>query len=81
MFLDKKTKSAIAAYIMGLYPDVKISGTKPEIDAFSRVLESSRDVYMALQGNATIDTLTEVLTSKSASSEQFKNVTGQTWPF
>ena len=81
LHLDKKTKSAIAAYIVGFYPDVKISGSQPEIDAFSRVLESSREVYLALQGGATIELLSEVLSNKSVDSKQFEKVTGQQWPF
>jgi hypothetical protein len=79
--LDKKTKSAIAAYIIGFMPSVKIVGSKSEIDAFSRVLESSRDVYRTLQGNATIEVLSEVLSSKSVDSEHFKKATGLSWPF
>ena len=81
MQLDKKQKSAIAAYIMGFSPDVKIAGSQTEIDAFSRVLESSRDVYNVLQGSATIGVLSEALSRKSACASNFKKVTGLVWPF
>ena len=81
MQLDKKTKSAIAAYIMGFSPSVKVVGSKSEIDAFSKVLESSRVVYNTLHGNATIEVLSEVLSNKSADSEQFMKTTGHPWPF
>jgi hypothetical protein len=79
--LDKKAKSAIAAYIMGFAPEVKITGGHDEIKAFSRVLESSRDVYNILQGKPTIERLTEALADKSMNANAFKKATGQAWPF
>lgn len=81
MQLDKKAKSAIAAYIMGFAPEVKIVGNSDEIKAFSRVLESSRDVYNILQGKPTIERLTEALANKSMNANVFERATGQVWPF
>ena len=66
---------------MGFSPSVKIGGSQVEIDAFSRVLESSRVVYDILQGDATIDVLSEALSNKSGCARDFRKVTGQTWPF
>ena len=81
MCFVKTLRSAAAAYIMGFSPAVKARGSKVEINAFSKVLESSRDVYNLLQGKPTADMLSEALSVKSENAKHFQQVTGQSWPF
>ena len=66
---------------MGFSPDVKVVGTNDEINTFSEVLESSRVVYKLLQGNVTIDLISEALADKSKKSIAFTKATGHQWPF
>ena len=81
MQFNKELKSAAAAYIMGFLPNVKVVGSNKEIKAFSEVLESSRVVYEALQGDTTIDTISEALADKSEKATLFSKATGHPWPF
>ena len=46
---QKKLLAASAAYIMGLGPQVKISGKNTTIKVFSEVLKSSKDLYNTLK--------------------------------
>ena len=81
MQFNKELKSAAAAYIMGFSPNVKVAGSNKEIKAFSEVLESSRVVYESLQGDTTIDMISEALADKSKKANLFSRATGHTWPF
>ena len=79
--INNKVFSSSAAYILGLSPHVKIKGADAEIKVFSDVLESSRDVYKVLNGNATIELISEALASKSDKARVFESMFGQPWPF
>ena len=81
MQFNKELKSAAAAYIMGFSPNVKVAGSSNEIKTFSEVLESSRAVYELLQGNTTIDIISEALAAKSKKASLFTEATGHQWPF
>ena len=81
MQFNKELKSASAAYIMGFSPMVKVTGASNKINTFSEVLESSRVVYELLQGNATIEMISEALAAKSEKANLFTKATGHNWPF
>jgi len=82
MKLNKKTKSAAAAYILGLSPQAKVKGTKSEIHAFTEVLKSSKVLYNTLNDKtASGKTISEALAMKTTSAKQFADVFGHSWPF
>jgi hypothetical protein len=81
MKLDKKLKSASAAYILGLSPLVKIKGPQNEIHAFTEALKSSRALYEVLNGETSIEVVAEALEVKSAKAKEFGRVCGHSWPF
>ena len=81
MKLDKKTKSAAAAYILGLRPIVEIKGTSNNVSAFVNVLESSKRLYEVLNSEPTATSVAEALADKSQKAKNFANVCGQQWPF
>ena len=82
MKLNKETKSAAAAYILGLSPQAKVQGTKSEIHAFTEVLKSSRALYTTLNDKtASVKAISEALAVKSTSAKQFAEVFGHSWPF
>ena len=66
---------------MGFSPMVKVAGTNNEIKTFSEVLKSSRAVYELLQGDVTIDIISEALAAKSEKASLFTGATGHQWPF
>ena len=81
MKLDKKTRSAAAAYILGLSPLVKIKGPQDKIHAFTEALKSSRALYEVLNGETSIELITEALEAKSVKAKEFARVCGHNWPF
>ncbi len=78
--IKKNIVASSAAYILGLKPAVKISGTKNQKKVFSEVLTSSKHLYRMLQeGNDSL--LEKSLAAKKQSAKEFRKVFGWSWPF
>lgn len=82
--MDNSTKKKIvassAAYILGLNPQVKVSGTKNQKKVFKEVLTSSRNLYVILQeGNDSL--FEEALKNKKKLAKDFSKEFGWSWPF
>jgi hypothetical protein len=76
----KKIIASSAAYILGLSPKVKISGTPNQIERFKEVLEASKDLYFVLQ-EGTYSDVKNNLSKKKESAKKFHQEFGWQWPF
>jgi hypothetical protein len=76
---QKKLLAASAAYIMGLGPQVKISGNNSTVSVFSEVLKSSKDLYNILKEDKE-GQLQEKIDSKRDASQKFYSEFGWNWP-
>ena len=81
MNLNKKVFGASAAYILGMHPLVEVKGTKEEIKVYKNVLNSSKELYEALESEDTLNSIEQKLKYKKQAAHQFKAVTGTSWPF
>ncbi len=76
----KKLMAASAAYIMGISPMVKVKGSKSKLEAYSSVLNCSKDLYEnLLNGNKLL--ISESIEKKKTLSKKFKKEFGWSWPF
>tara|TARA_B100000405_G_C16354633_1_gene289348 strand:+ start:199 stop:447 length:249 start_codon:yes stop_codon:yes gene_type:complete len=77
---SKKLLAASAAYIMGMSPRVKIKGTESKLEAYNKVLNSSKELYENLiKGDESL--ISDSLNKKKHYSKKFKKEFGWAWPF
>jgi hypothetical protein len=76
----KRIIAGSAAYILGMKPKVKISGSPKQLKRFSEVLEASRSLYCALQ-EGTDSEIKDKLGQKKSSAKEFYQEFGWPWPF
>ncbi len=82
MKFNKEVLGASAAYILGLKPMLEVKGTKKEISAYKKVLESSKSLYESLNCKDTsLDNIDYKLKEKKSAAKHFKAITGNVWPF
>ena len=68
-------------YITGNQKSVKIQGKINEVKAFQKVLNASRKLYENLQlKSAKLQEIEKLVEVKNKAAEQFKSITGATWP-
>lgn len=68
-----------ALYIKGHVSEVRISGSKKNVELFSKVLSESRKFYLTLQEGDFKNVLPQ-LTKKRAASRALREQTGYVWP-
>ena len=68
-----------ALYIKGELSEVKMSGSKKNVELFSKVLSESRKFYLALQEGELKNVLPQ-LAKKRQASKALREQTGYVWP-
>lgn len=79
--LGKLLLVAVGAWLVGRATNVKVRGTKSEIEAISNAMMASRRFQEELsRSGATVESVMEKLGLKHASARQFEEVLGIKWP-
>lgn len=69
-----------AAFVMSEKADIKILGSKENVDATLQVLQASKALYRELNNSsATLAKISELLEAKRLAASNFRNVTGIDW--
>ena len=76
---DKMIKAS-ARYILGESTGVKLKGSPDKIQAFQDVVVASRSLYEALCNQKPMTDIVSLIETKKKAAENFKRVTGNTWP-
>ena len=76
----KRLIASSAAYILGLSPKIKISGTHNQVERFKEVLDASKDLYFVLQ-EGTYSDVKNNLSKKKKLAKKFHQEFGWQWPF
>ena len=73
--------AAAAAWVLGKGSQLRIKGTKREIEALSNALKASRRFNDELnKPGATVDSVMNKLGLKTARGKEFERITGVPWP-
>ena len=68
-----------ALYIKGEISEIKMSGSKKNVELFSNVLSESRKFYLALQDGNRKNVLPQLARKRNAS-KALRDQTGYVWP-
>ena len=73
--------AATAAWVLGKGSQLKIKGTKKEIEALTKALKASKRFNDELKKpGATVDSVMNKLGLKRARGKEFEKITGVPWP-
>jgi len=73
--------AATAAWVLGRASQLRIKGTRQEIDALANALKASRRFNQELnKSGATVDSVMNKLGLKHARGKEFERITGVPWP-
>ena len=78
---DKKLHAASAAYILGLSPQVKISGKSSQVNSYLNVLKSSKKLYEGLHTGKSMKEIDMLLSEKKRAAANFYKEVNILWPF
>ena len=79
--LGKIFLASAGAYIVGKMTNLKIRGTREEVQAVADAMLSSRRFQQELERDgATVESVIEKLNLKHASAQQFEAILGIEWP-
>jgi len=68
-----------ANYIIGQNLNVEIKGNEEQKKCFKNLLETSRELKIMLDTQASINEVTNLINKKKKLTEEFQNLTGITW--
>lgn len=73
--------AAVAAWVLGKSSQLRVKGTKQEIDALANALRASRRFNDELKKpGATVESVMQKLGLKHAKGKEFERITGVPWP-
>lgn len=73
--------SAISAWLLGKQPNLKIKGTRLQIETLARTMQALREFHEELQKPDTdIQTVKQKLGTKNSRIKEFESVFGMKWP-
>ena len=83
MTSNKKILVESVNYITGNQKAVKVKGPKRVIKAFKNCLTESRKLYILLNEtkNVSLTQIEQQVQAKRKAAQEFKNLTGDVWPF
>jgi hypothetical protein len=78
--LGKLFTVAVGAWLVGKATNIKLRGTRAEIDAVARAMQSSRRFQDELRTGKSVEQVMQALNLKNASAREFERILGVKWP-
>jgi hypothetical protein len=78
--LGKLFTVAVGAWLVGKATNIKLRGTREEIEAVSRAMQSSKRFQDELASGKSVEQVMRALNLKHASAREFERILGVPWP-
>lgn len=77
--MNDETRSIIAKFILGLDENIEITGAPMNVAIIAEAIQSSKELFKALEKNESIRIIQKCLDRKRVAVERWKNLTGEKW--